>query len=80
MGGIEGVWDYPSPPEAPITYSWCDRCDNWEQCPCGCGWGWCRDIQEITRPDGTQECDGFCGEPPEEDFDNRIDMMLEERI
>lgn len=80
MGGIEGVWDYPSPPEAPIAYAWCDRCDHWLPCPCGCGWGWCKHFGEMEVPDGTDECSGFCGEPPESVDDSRVDAAIEERI
>lgn len=80
MGGIGGAWDYPSPPEEPVAYAWCDRCDRWNPCPCGCGAGWCPDAGGFVEPDGTEECRGFCGEPPENVDDSRVDAAIEERI
>lgn len=76
---IAAPWDYPWP-EDEWRRAWCDACSEWEKCPCGCGRGWCRDIGEFTEPDGTEECSGFCGEPPEAVDDNRIDWMREERM
>lgn len=62
-------WDVPDfglePPEEPADMAWCGRCRNWAACPCGCGWGWCDRCGEMVRPDETQDCGDFNGEPPE---------------
>lgn len=60
------VSDCPlEPPDDPVSRMWCDRCRNWAECPCGCGWGWCVDAREFARPDCSEECPGFDGDPPE---------------
>ena len=63
------AWDVPDfdldPPDEKVPRRWCDRCINWAECPCGCGWGWCTYADEFTRPDGTEDCGDFYGEPPE---------------
>ena len=78
----ENIWTCPTgkikAPEEAVPMAWCDRCRNWEECPCGCGWGWCSYIDEFTEPDRSDECGGFDGEPPEMDDDPRIDMLREE--
>lgn len=66
------------PPEVPVPRRWCDRCRNWEQCPCGCGWGWCSYIDEFTEPDRSDECGSFDGEPPEMEDNPAWDAMREE--
>ena len=78
------AWDVPDgplePPEVAVTRRWCDRCINWEECPCGCGWGWCSYIDEFTEPDRSDECGGFDGEPPDMEDNPAWDAMREEGI
>lgn len=66
------------PPEDTVPRRWCDRCSNWEECPCGCGWGWCSYADEFTRPDDSDDCGDFYGEPPEFGDDPAWDEIREE--
>lgn len=63
------AWDVPDfdidPPDEQVPRRWCDRCRNWAECPGGCGWGWCTYADEFTRPDASEDCGDFDGEPPE---------------
>lgn len=66
------------PSDEPVPRRWCDRCINWAECPCGCGWGWCTYADEFTRPDDSDDCGDFDGEPPEMDDDPAWDEIREE--
>lgn len=76
------AWDVPDldlePPEEAVPRRWCDRCCNWADCPCGCGWGLCLISEEFTRPDWSDDCGSFDGEPPEMEDDPAWDAMREE--
>lgn len=73
------VPDLPlEPPDAPVPRRWCDSCRNWAECPCGCGWGWCTYADEFTRPDDSDDCGDFDGEPPEMDDDPAWDEIRDE--
>lgn len=41
-------------------------------------WGWCTYADEFTRPDGTEDCGDFYGEPPEFGDDPAWDEIREE--
>lgn len=66
------------PPDEAVPRRWCDRCRNWEQCPCGCGWGLCSYADEFTEPDWNDECGDFDGEQPEMEDDPAWDAEREE--
>lgn len=51
------------PPDEAVPRRWCDRCSHWSECPGGCGWGWCAYADDFTRPDDSDDCGDFDGEP-----------------
>lgn len=58
--------------------AWCDRCENWAECPCGCGYGWCRAFGDMYAPDPEADCDDFAGEWPDGPDPYSVDRLIEE--